>query len=108
MSKRVYIAGPYTKGDVALNVRTAIEAADRVLKAGHVPFVPHLFHFWHLLIPGPYEQWTAMDLDWLKVCDVVWRLPGKSLGADAEERAARKEQTPVFYEWDELVEWLSR
>ena len=28
---KVYIAGPYTKGDVAINVRNAIEAADRVL-----------------------------------------------------------------------------
>lgn len=100
---KVYIAGPYTNGDVALNVRTAIEAADRVLKAGHVPFVPHLFHFWHLLCPGPYEQWTAMDLAWLDHCDALVRLPGGSSGADAEVSRARELGIPVYFGVEALL-----
>jgi len=62
---KVYIAGPYTIGDVAQNVRNAIEAGDQVLKLGHIPFIPHMMHFWHLLFPGPYEQWLQWDLSWL-------------------------------------------
>lgn len=31
---RVYIAGPYTKGDVAVNVRNAIEAGNMVAGCG--------------------------------------------------------------------------
>lgn len=37
----IYIAGPYTKGDVAQNVRNAIYTANSVRAVGHTPFVPH-------------------------------------------------------------------
>ena len=53
---KVYIAGPYTKGDVAVNVRNAISAAQTVFEAGHDPYVPHMTHFWHMIFPAPYEQ----------------------------------------------------
>ena len=94
---RVYIAGPYTKGDVAVNVRNAIEAADAVLKAGHVPFIPHLTHFWHMVCPGPYEQWTKLDLEWLPFCNALIRLPGESSGSDAEVKIAEEQLIPVYY-----------
>jgi hypothetical protein len=93
---KVYVAGPYTKGDVALNVRAAIEAADRLLKAGYVPFLPHVTHFWHLVCPGPYEQWIAYDLEWLPSCQALVRLPGESAGADGEVARARELGIPVF------------
>ena len=51
----VYISGPYSGGDPALNVRAAVEAADAVLSAGHTPYCPHLSHLWHLVSPKPYE-----------------------------------------------------
>jgi hypothetical protein len=100
---KVYIAGPYTKGDVALNVRAAIEAGDAVLKAGHLPFIPHLTHFWHLVCPGPYEQWIDMDLGWLPACDVLIRLPGESSGSDGEVAAAKKIGMRVYYGLDEFL-----
>ena len=93
---KVYIAGPYTKGDVALNVRNAIEAGDTVLKAGHIPFIPHLTHFWHLIYPGPYEQWIKFDLEWLPFCQAFIRLPGDSTGADNEEQVAHGLSIPIF------------
>lgn len=100
---RVYVAGPYTNGDVALNVRAAIEAADRILKAGHAPYVPHLMHFWHLVCPGPYEQWIQFDLEWLPVCDALVRLPGESSGADGEVRLAESLGIPVYYGLDQFL-----
>lgn len=108
MKLRVYIAGPYTKGDVALNVRRAIEAGDAVYKAGHMPFIPHLTHFWHLVCPAPYEQWIAMDLDWLEACDVVIRLPGESSGADGEARRARELDMCVYQGLDEFLDFCKR
>lgn len=93
---KIYVAGPYTKGDVALNVRKAIEAGDKLFKAGHHPFIPHLTHFWHLICPGPYEQWLAIDLEWLPLCQVVVRLPGDSSGADNEVEVAKKLGIPVY------------
>lgn len=104
---RIYIAGPYTKGDVAQNVRTAIEAGDRILKAGHVPFIPHLTHFWHLLCPGSYEQWITLDLEWLAQCEALIRLPGESAGADIEVDRAWELEMPVFYGIEEALRALA-
>ena len=99
---RVYIAGPYSKGDVILNIREAIYAADWLLAGGHVPFVPHLTGFWHAIAPKPYESWLAYDMEWLKVCDAVLRLPGESSGADKEVAEARRLGVPVFESVPEL------
>ena len=93
---RVYIAGPYTKGDVAVNVRNAIVAGQEVLEAGHVPFIPHLNHFWHLLLPQEYAVWIRLDLEWLHQCEALIRLPGDSAGADAEYVEACRVGIPVF------------
>jgi len=100
---RVYIAGPYTSGDTIQNVRNAIEAAQTVVDAGHTPFIPHLFHFWHFLIPGDYEQWMRLDFDWLEQCEVLLRLPGESSGADREVELANVLGIPVFTSLDNLL-----
>ena len=93
---RIYIAGPYTKGDQMQNVRTAIDAAEALVVKGHTPFIPHLSAFWHLVAPHPVEFWYAYDLEWLAVCDAVLRLPGDSVGADAEVEVALRTSKPVF------------
>ncbi len=48
MKAKIYVAGPYTKGDVAVNVRSAFEAANKLADFGFAPFVPHGTHFWHI------------------------------------------------------------
>jgi hypothetical protein len=103
MIARIYIAGPYTKGDVALNVRRAFEAANSLANLGFAPFVPHATHFWHMLFPRPYDFWLAVDREFLQVCDALLRLPGESAGADSEEAFARELKIPIFYLEDDLV-----
>ena len=93
---RIYVAGPYSKGDVAVNVRTAIEAANRLADAGHVPFLPHLAHFWHLVCPRPYEEWMELDAAWIPFCEAIVRLPGISSGADQEVQLAIRLGLPVL------------
>ena len=93
---RIYIAGPYTKGDVAINVRTAMEAGIVLLKEGHAPYVPHLTHFLHLHAPQSYETWTRLDNAYLPYCEALIRLPGESSGADAEVALAQRLSIPVF------------
>jgi hypothetical protein len=93
---RVYIAGPYTKGDVVLNVRNAVHAADAVLEFGHVPFVPHLTMLWHAISPKDYAEWVRLDLAWLAACDCLIRLDGESKGADVEEAEANRLGLPVY------------
>ena len=103
---RVYIAGPYTKGDVAVNVRRAIQAGQEILDAGHSPYIPHLTHFWHFLIPAPWEQWIKHDEAWIGVCHAVLRLEGESVGADGEVKLAESLGIPVFHDMALLLQWL--
>lgn len=95
---KIYIAGPYTKGDVAQNVRLAIFEADYVTSIlGHVAFCPHLTHFWHLVIPhDDINFWYKYDLEWLRCCDAILRLDGESHGADREVELAMELGLPVY------------
>ena len=99
---RVYIAGPYTKPDPQQNTLNAIKAADEVLAKGHTPFLPHLFHYWEAVSPKPYQVWTAMDMEWLELCDAVLRLPGESPGTDAEVELANELGIPVYERVEDL------
>lgn len=100
---RVYIASPYTKGDIAINVHNAIIAADKVLEKGHLPLIPHLTHFWHIVSPKEYGFWLEYDANFIKDwADAVLRLPGESHGADAEVSFAEQLCKPVYYHIEDL------
>lgn len=101
---RLYIAGPYSKGDVALNVREAIVAADILLNKGHKPYIPHLNHLWHLVKPHDYETWLALDMAYLAVCEALVRLPGESPGAEREVAFAHKNGISVYYSIEEFLD----
>ena len=92
----VYVAGPYTGGDVVVNVRNAVLAGQRLTDAGFTPFVPHLYHLWHTIIPGDYEQWMKLDLAWLSRCDALIQLEGVSPGAQRERARAFELNLVVF------------
>jgi hypothetical protein len=100
---RIYIAGPYTKGDVEVNVRMAIRWGDMFASEGHTVFIPHLTHFWENEIHHDYEFWMKQDFEWLKVCDAVFRISGESSGADREVELAKELGIPVFNYFDELL-----
>jgi len=104
--KKIYIAGPYTKGDVAVNVHDAIHMADDIFDLGGIPYLPHLTHFWHLLSPRRWEDWLIMDTAWIVHCDAIFRLPGESKGADRECQLAIEMGIPVLYTLRELEEFL--
>ena len=106
MIARIYVAGPYTKGDVAVNVRNAYEAASRLADLDFAPFVPHGTHFWHMLFPRPYEFWLDLDNQFLPCCEAVLRLPGESAGADKEVQLAQTLGLPVFTDFSSLVKYF--
>lgn len=99
---RIYVAAPYSQGDVPENVRRAMDAGSALIAAGHAPLVPHLNHFWHAHEPHPERVWLDLDLAWLAVADAVLRLPGPSAGADAECEAARALGIPVYGDLSEV------
>ncbi len=97
MKLKVYVAGPYTHGDCAANVANAIAVGDWLARHGFVPFVPHLTHLWHLILPHPVEFWYDYDNEWLPDCNVLLRLDGESVGADAEVKLAQQLGKPVYF-----------
>jgi hypothetical protein len=103
--KFIYIASPYTKGDVAINVRESLSMADTLISDGFIPFTPLTSHFQHMLFPRPYEDWLTLDLEWISKCDALLRLPGESSGADREVEHARSLGIPVFFSYNELINY---
>jgi hypothetical protein len=81
----IYIASPYSIGDRAANVRLQLDAFNRIMGMGHLPFAPLLNHFQHLVHPRSDESWIHdYCLPWVERCDLILRLPGVSMGADLE------------------------
>jgi len=101
---KVYVASPYTLGDVAINVHRQIAIGEELIQLGYVPFLPLLAHFQHLVYPHPHQIWMKLDLEWVKCCDILLRLEGSSKGADIEEEEARRWLIPIAYSVEELLQ----
>jgi hypothetical protein len=102
---KIYLASPYTLGDIAVNVKTQMDMADKLMTAGFAPFVPLYSHFQHMAHPRPYQDWIKVDNVWVLVCDCLLRLEGKSSGADDEVKLAIENHIPVFYSFEELCSY---
>lgn len=100
--KIIYIASPYTKGDVAANVAVQVDAAHKIMDLGHCPVAPLLSHYLHIFRQRPYQDWVTMDMALIPRMDIILRLPGESTGADDEVALARKLGIVVAYGWEEL------
>uniref|UniRef100_A0A6M3IL59 DUF7768 domain-containing protein n=1 Tax=viral metagenome TaxID=1070528 RepID=A0A6M3IL59_9ZZZZ len=99
----MYIAGPYTQGDTLANVAAALKAAEWVVERGGVPFIPHLSHFWQASYHHDYSWWLDYDVEWLRACHYLLRIPGYSPGANKEVYLAESVfYIPVLY-WSNLI-----
>lgn len=103
---RVYVAGPIS-GDVFEGVHRGFAAGRKMFLDGMAPFIPHSDAFWFL---GDEHYWNAYleyDLEYVSVCDAVYRLSGESKGSDLEVQIALELGIPVFYEehneYDQLL-----
>jgi hypothetical protein len=104
----VYVAGAYsgaTAKEVEANVRVAMDAGDRLEDLGLRAFIPHLSHFRHARKARPYEEWMDIDFDWIRRCDALFRIRGKSSGGDREVAFARGARIPVFFDEADLRKW---
>lgn len=105
----IYVAGPLHSSGIELeNCKQAIMRAELLLERGFAVFVPHLNAFWNFMSPHPPADWLENDLVILARCDAVFRLPGESKGADAEEAYATECGIPVFRDLESLVGWWAR
>lgn len=103
MKKTIYIASPYTKGDVAVNVKRQMDCYEELMNLGFAPYAPLYSHFQHMFHPRPYLDWIEIDKIWVLKCDYLLRLDGESTGADGEVALAIENNIPVFYSISELL-----
>ena len=101
--KYIYIAGPYSKSDPVINTSDAIRVGDYLAKRDFIPFIPHLTLFWHLIKPHDVNFWYEYDNAWLRKCDCLLRIPGKSVGADKEVELAESLGIKVYYTVTDLL-----
>lgn len=123
MRKRVYIAGPITRGVLADNLNQATAAFVALAKAGLAPHCPHWSAWSGTAHPAgghpshavayasaqpnelAHADWMAVDLCWVAVADCVLRLPGESAGADIETAEAARLGIPVFHSIGDVTAW---
>lgn len=109
MIKYIYVASPYTNGQVGENVRNNVDAGNVLAEMGFIPFIPLLSHYWHMMFEHDHEFWMKQDLAWLEKCDAILRLPGESRGADREVKFAHEHGIKIFIyggEIKDLASWL--
>lgn len=102
---RIYVSGPYTS-DPEANTETAMNIGHLLLDLDVAPYVPHLTHFMHQQCPRDYEDWMALDLEYLQGCDALYRFAGESAGADREVARAQELGIPVFTDFMNLEDWI--
>lgn len=108
---KVYISGPITKGCRNKNFYQAAEAHQQLINAGFAPFNPMA----SMLLPFAFDEtavshsaWLECDFPWIAASHAVLRLPGYSVGADAELAYAKELGIPIFYSVAEFLAWRDK
>ena len=105
---KIYVAGPYSNGNIVDNVDIAIQYASELVDMGYAPFCPHLYHFVEIYNKKTWDSWMKIDLEFLSRCDVLIRIPGESIGADIEVTEAIKSGIPVLNNLEEAEEFIKQ
>jgi len=111
----VYVSGTITNGGKDTSRKgmlkwtlKAIGVGYTLLQKGFNPYIPHLdwLFGWHKRAKKTtWDQYLNWDLAWIRRCDCVYRIRGKSEGADLECRFAKRMRKPIFYSIKELVKY---
>lgn len=105
LRRRVYVSGPLTLGDRETNVRQAVITGLGLIYHGYAPLIPHLTHYADPQGDIAHEVWMEVCLPWVAASHALLRLPGTSVGADAEVAEAEVRGIPVFHSLQALVDF---
>lgn len=105
---RIYICGPlFSSGRVDANLIKAEMAATKLRRYGLNPFVPHRSFFANLIQFREEEFWMEWNLDELKLCQGLYRLPGPlSPNIASETTLASTLQIPIFTSLPKLLRYF--
>lgn len=105
----VYVAGPYTKGDPAINTHCQCLIFDRLVRDNIVtPYIPLWSHYQHGVKPQPYQTWIRYDFEIIQssLFDAILRCPAElpemnyyqwdSSGADNEVQWFQDRNLPAI------------
>jgi len=100
----VGIIGPLTDGGEhgvlhrLDNARRAMEAAEQVVAAGGIPYIPHLNMYYHYAFPHDEPFWRECALAVLKKCGLIYDYAPDvdSVGLTAERKALNDEGLPMY------------
>lgn len=110
----VYVAAPYSEPDPAANVHRVCRVWRRLWETDLIaPVAPHWSVIQQTVSPMAYRSWLVYDIQVLRRCDALLRLPGPSTGADGEVAEAKRIGLPVFRQDGEdpsgpLLGWAER
>jgi hypothetical protein len=118
MKPLVYLAAPYSHGQVAINVHSQMQVFSKLLDDNIItPFPPLLSHLPQLIHPRTWEDWMKYDIEILSHCDACLRMPAihdnlqyyqnTSKGADIEVEFCESHGIPVFYSYVDLYVWVA-
>ena len=103
---RIFVAGPWgdfsgEKPEILMeNIRNADEAGLRLMRQGHEVYIPHtMCKTWSGRTS--LEEMQRLDRSFLDYwAQAIYRIPGKSLGADAEVAYAQQIGLLIYYPED--------
>jgi len=100
----IYLAGPLS-GDRERNVTDAVAVYFQLVRAGQVPFCPHLGALHPAAFDIDYETWMRFDFAVIDCCDAVLMLDRwqTSAGAVREHEYALLMGKRVVYDVKELL-----
>jgi hypothetical protein len=97
MRKLIYLSGPITHGNRNLSFYQASEAQLRLIQTGeYAVFNPMLSMALFANNEISWGDWLSNDESWIRVSDMLLRLPGESKGADREVAYAKSINIPVY------------
>ena len=108
MRKRIYLAGPMSRGDRIDHLAAALKAFRTLAEKGFAPLCPQLSALAAWLVPDiDHQGWLDIDLPWVEKADAVLRLPGELVGADQEVALANARGIPVYTNLGRLLEGMT-
>ena len=110
---RIYIAHTYgrrhglSSKECEANVFKSIEYGRALIKKGHTPFLPNLFHYVHSgWDSSPDEDiWLSMTVEWLRQCDALLVAevpPWPDSGVHREIDVATEMNIPIYWSLGEV------
>lgn len=83
-----------------------MDVANKIIALGALPFNPLLLSFHFIVHNTPYDDVINLCLGYVERCDAIYRIPGKSKGADREMKHAITRGIPHFHTMESLEFWL--